>query len=103
MNDSKMDHLPFQPEPIEALRARLPQAVAELINPRAILLQEALPPGMLRKHVFDFECGYRMIVSVDPLGLGPLVSYHVSAAPFTVSGEDKDTTVQMCLALLEQI
>jgi hypothetical protein len=50
--------LPFQPETLEALRARLPQAVAKVQQLDARV-------GMLRQHVFDFQDGVRCIISVD--------------------------------------
>lgn len=52
--------LPFQPETLEAIRARLPQAVAKLQTADAQV-------GRQRAHVFDFQDGVRCIISVDAI------------------------------------
>lgn len=57
--------LPFEPETLESIRARMPAALEELYTLEAVEADEQLPPGAQRRHVFDFEDGIRMAVSVD--------------------------------------
>lgn len=58
--------LGFEPESVEAARARLPQALAPIYDPLDLRSGE-LRPGEQRRHVFDFEEGIRLIVSRDLL------------------------------------
>jgi hypothetical protein len=55
--------LPFAPEPLDKLKARFTEALTPDYHENAVGTQEI--PGLLRKHVFDFENGIRMIVSHD--------------------------------------
>lgn len=50
---------PFQPEPLEALKARFYLAVAEL------QLEPAHPQILLPQYFFDFQDGYRLHVTRD--------------------------------------
>lgn len=59
--------LPFEPESIEELKARYTDAIQEVFNPIEVAEDPDLSPGKRRKHVFDFEDGLRLIVSVDQL------------------------------------
>ena len=72
--------LPFQPEPVESLRARYPAAVAEVIDIESVGLGTQVQPGRQRRHVFDFDRGVRLIVSREffPDGRHAL---HLSASP----------------------
>lgn len=56
--------LPFEPEKLESMRARLPQALSVVYNYEAVE-SGGQRPGELRRHVFDFEDGIRCILSVD--------------------------------------
>jgi hypothetical protein len=55
--------IPFEPEPIAAMQARYPAAVAELLTRAMVTGPDAYQPGALRRHVFDHEDGLRLIVS----------------------------------------
>lgn len=52
--------LQFEPEPLDKLKARFTEALTPDYDQTAGTF-----PGLLRKHVFDFENGVRMIVSHD--------------------------------------
>lgn len=56
--------LPFEPEKLESMRARLPQALSVVYN-YEIIESGGQRPGEQRQHVFDFEDGIRCILSVD--------------------------------------
>lgn len=56
--------LPFEPEKLEAIRARLPQALSVVYN-YDIVQSGGRAPGEQRQHVFDFEDGIRCILSID--------------------------------------
>lgn len=56
--------LPFQPEKLESMRARLPDALVTVYNPDTVKTG-GVRPGQLRQNVFDFEDGIRCIVSLD--------------------------------------
>lgn len=58
--------LPFEPQPLETLKQRVPQAFERVWNPVANKDKESGDrPIERREHVFDFEDGVRMVVSVD--------------------------------------
>jgi hypothetical protein len=69
--------LPFEPQPLDKLRARFPAAVGRVFDYRSGF--PAAWPGRLRANVFGFEDGVRMIVSRDMEADGR-VSLHVSAS-----------------------
>jgi hypothetical protein len=54
--------LPFKPETVDKLAERFDKALDSVVNVEQL---GKMRPGMNRKHVFDFEDGLRMIVSVD--------------------------------------
>lgn len=56
--------IPFEPEKLEVLRARLPQALSVVYDYEIIELG-GQRPGEQRQHVFDFEDGIRCILSID--------------------------------------
>lgn len=69
--------LAFKPEPLLALQARLPEALAPIWDFRDS--QPESGPGQRREHVFDFQDGLRLIVSRDKQDEGkPYL--HVSAS-----------------------
>ena len=70
--------LPFQPESTAQLRARFPEAIKEIQDVLAIIKDRSLRPGLKRKHVFDFQDGCRLIISIDREGLIKL--FHVSSS-----------------------
>jgi hypothetical protein len=57
--------LPFEPQALEALRARLPAALSCVYDTQAVERGDIVRPGALRKHVFDCIDGMRCIVSLD--------------------------------------
>lgn len=64
IENRKLDALmPFQPEPIDALKARFPAALITVYEVEACESGRQQPPGLQRPHVFDFSDGVRMIVS----------------------------------------
>lgn len=54
--------LPFQPEPVDQLTARFNKALDRVVD---VCQMGKKRPGMDRTHVFDFEDGLRMIISID--------------------------------------
>lgn len=56
--------LPFEPESLESIRARLPQALSVVYN-YEIIESGGQRPGEQRRHVFDFKDGIRCILSID--------------------------------------
>lgn len=54
----------FEPEPDELLKSRFPAALRKVWNPDLAYMDR---PGLHREHVFDFDCGLRMIISRDRL------------------------------------
>lgn len=74
--------LPFSPEPLPALQARLPAALAEPMDVQAIARHPEQSAGCLPEHIFDCEDGIRVIVSVEYTTGPPLprTLLHVSAA-----------------------
>jgi len=57
--------LPHEPETIEQMKARFPAAIAEPVDIDEVIEGTAPTPGKDRKHVFDFEDGMRVIISID--------------------------------------
>ena len=79
--------LPFEPEPIEAMRARLGAAIGH-VNPYGARLQLATN----RQHAFDFEGvspqrGNRLVLSVDD---GPEVGPKLHASLFSVDEHGRE-------------
>lgn len=52
-------------EPLVKLKARFTKAVSHPVDVQNVLAGIVPVPSGLRKHVFDFEDGMRMIVSID--------------------------------------
>ena len=73
--------LEFQPEPVEELKARYPEALEDVFNPLRIQANPELSPGKKRKHTFDFENGLRLIVSVDEFKKERVTHYSASMYP----------------------
>lgn len=73
--------LPFEPEPTIVLKARYSEALKDVYDPKEIAANPELAPSKKRKHVFDFEDGLRLIVSVDKNGMNRLTHYSVSMYP----------------------
>lgn len=71
----------FCPEPLDALRARFPEALRTVHDPELIASGLQRMPGTLRSNVFDFDDGLRLIVSVDKYRR--IDRLHLSASPFT--------------------
>ena len=57
--------LPTEPETFEQIKARFVEAIREPVDLESVRAGTRKPPSGERKHVFDFEDGMRMIVSVD--------------------------------------
>jgi hypothetical protein len=55
----------FEPESRESMAARFAQAIAPDIDVREVERDQRKTPGLLRRHVFDFEERIRMIASTD--------------------------------------
>ena len=71
--------LPFEPQPVSILRARLVAALAEPVDVLGLLAGHGARPGELRQHVLDCEDGMRLIVSRDRM-LDDTVQIHLSAS-----------------------
>lgn len=72
--------LPFAPESLESLKARYPAAVERAIDLAGALGDPGDFPGLNRRHVFDFDDGLRLIVSLDDHGPRGGVELHASAS-----------------------
>ena len=59
--------LDYDPQPLGKMKARFLQAVEFPVDSEAVLSGRRLPPSSERKHVFDFEDGMRIIVSIDKM------------------------------------
>lgn len=70
--------LPFEPEPIEKLQARYYAALEKLWVPAPDMEDR---PGLHRTHTFDFEDGWRMLVSRDKIGNSEI--NHISASYYS--------------------
>jgi len=73
-------HIPFEPESIESARARLWKALEKVFNAHIGDSLSVLPRKELRRYVFDFDDGLRMIVTrdIEEPGNPPVV--HVSCS-----------------------
>ena len=71
--------LPFEPQPLSVLRARLVDALAAPVDVLRVLAGYDVDPGLQRQHVLDCEDGLRLIVSVDRLP-DDTVQVHLSAS-----------------------
>jgi hypothetical protein len=72
---------PFQPENLDAMRARWAYALSPVYDFKKCISGEQTPPGLERKHLFDFEDGVRMIVSLEnnlPTNEQVMSSLHIS-------------------------
>lgn len=79
-----MTPLPFQPEPLAALKARYHLAVETPVDVESVELGVAADPGRLPKHVFDFADGLRIVArrEVGVLG-GRYVHFSMVSFPGT--------------------
>lgn len=59
----KTPTLPFRPEPLDALRSRWPAAMKHIFPADLVVTGKHVRPGQRRTWVFDFDDGYRLIVS----------------------------------------
>lgn len=57
--------LPFEPETEDQVLQRFPQALFPFVAMDEVLAGQLPRPGTLRRHVFDFHDGMRMIASTD--------------------------------------
>ena len=71
--------LPFKPESIERLKARLPQALDQIYDPFLCFNGFQELPGERRPHVFDFEEGLRLIICRQLRGSAPVLDISASA------------------------
>lgn len=71
--------VPLRPESIEQLRARYPQAIAEMIQQLDVLAGAKPAPSGDPVHVFDTEDGLRLIISLEQTPKGR-VGVHLSAS-----------------------
>lgn len=55
--------LGFMPEDLLAMQGRYPAAIAEVFDSEAFLAEGQIGPGELRRNVFDFADGVRLIIS----------------------------------------
>lgn len=70
------DALPFEPQDIDVMRIRYPDAVADLLSPADHLKGE--PVGNQRKHCFDFKNGIKLVISKDIVGSARMI--HISGS-----------------------
>ena len=70
--------IPFCPEPKVKLKARFPAALEDVYNIELIRAGKITRPGIIPKHVFDFEDGMRLIISRELYPDGVIT--HVSAS-----------------------
>lgn len=70
--------LPFEPESEQSLKARFQEALKDRFDVREVENNLTERPGLMRKHVFDFQDGLRLIVSNDKSGNNYYM--HVSAS-----------------------
>lgn len=57
--------LPIKPETMQQMKARFGKAIAEPVDAEAVIKGVTSAPSSNRDHVFDFEDGMRLCVSVD--------------------------------------
>ena len=55
----------WRPETIASMRARFHRAIEDSYDDEAVKLCLQTQPGRQRKHVFDFEDGIRLVISVS--------------------------------------
>lgn len=74
--------IPFQPEPVEKLKARYSEALKDTYIQLDVSRGLQSRPGEHRKHVFDFYDGIRLIVSKEksPLNAGGKILIHYSGS-----------------------
>ena len=70
--------LPFEPEPEKSLKARFQEALEDRFDMQQVEDGLIERPGLIRKHVFDFQDGLRLIVSNDKSGNNYYM--HISAS-----------------------
>lgn len=75
-----MATLPFEPEPNEILKKRVPTALDVVVDSIAAASGKCLRPGQQRKHVFDSPDGLRVILSREKVEGGILL--HASCSAF---------------------
>jgi hypothetical protein len=75
----KKPTLPFLPEPEAQLKARYAAALDPVYDPHEVIDGKVKRPGQQRKHVFDTEDGYRLIISRERLKGAPPV-LHISVS-----------------------
>lgn len=71
--------VPWSPSSIEAMTARYPDALIELVDGVEVMTGRREAPSGDPKHVFDFENGLRLIVSRDRIP-GGAIGVHLSAS-----------------------
>jgi hypothetical protein len=74
-----MAKLPYEPEPLEALRARYAAALEPLYDQLSVASERQPVPSGLRPHVLDGEDGLRLMVSREQTPDGRIV-IHLSAS-----------------------
>lgn len=100
--------LPFAPEPIEQMQARFADALTPVYDVR-VLMRQTNPSdsiGKKRKHVFDFEDGIRLIVSMetDPESSITRVAYlHASMSSFNGLKMNRTDVTAFCTRLLTEM
>ena len=70
--------LPFEPQSNDELKARFPLAVETPVEVEKIQAGIQPHPSKNRKHVFDYEDGMRLIISIDQIE--DTRYFHVSAS-----------------------
>lgn len=89
--------LEIMPEPFEKMKARFPLALKNPIDVSSVLMGNARAASGRREHVFDFDDGMRMVVSIDKCGDVEIL--HASASGTkdyvkTVSSEGLDGFIE---------
>ncbi len=73
--------LPFEPQSIAELKARLPDAVCEICDAeQSAALPSDQRPGHQRRHVFDFPNGLRLVFTAEFYRSTSCAMLHVSAS-----------------------
>lgn len=76
--------LPFEPQPLPVARSRYWEAVWPLYNVEHVRYGEVKQsPGAMRRHVFDFKTGIRMIITREH---APLAEDEEERGPYLVVG-----------------
>lgn len=90
--------LPWQPETKAHIMARFRKALVPVYN---LEVAEPQSPGQDRRHVFDFEIGIRMIVSVERWSeANPRIHFSFGRNPWGQRVIDRDTFEMYVLELL---